>query len=666
MLSDAVMYGNFGWRVFPISPNSKIPYKGTNGFKDAKSREDELIKLFEGKEGCNLAVATGKVSDIFVLDIDNKDGGQGSATLDTIELQYGKLPPTVSAQTPTSGRHLYFKRPINIQVPCSTGRIGTGIDVRGEGGYIILPPSEIDGKKYIWEEGHAPFQISIADAPYWLLKIINAKEKVEFVVDLNNTLKAHEPGRDYSLFQISCIARNMGLKNYESLFAFIQGVNLHCCRPALPESDIVKICTSSLKYEDQRIEKIENKETKVEELLIWDRKDTGKLLTNYRNVLNIFKTDESLFSFKYNEFSHQISFIKKPFWIKHWTGEKNLDDNDILQIKQYFEKKHDIQPTVNIIVEAIQTIAYNRSYHPVREYLESLEWDKVPRIHTFLIDYFGAKDTDFNRTVSKLLFCAAVKRIYEPGCKYDYMIILEGKQGIGKSMALRALGGDWFGEVSLTDRDRDTIDKIQGLWIIEVPELQVFQTKEIESLKAFLSTQKDRTRLAYARTSKDFPRQNVFVGTINPDTLGYLRDMTGNRRFLPVECGNILVNDIYRNRDSFFAEAVFNVKKGYDIFISRELENVAEEEQIARVVIDPWEQYVIDWLNDPIKHTSDEFTIADVWKEAFNGELARLTRKEQIRIVHILKKIGYRCEIRWVDGISKRVYLRPDKEIKWE
>lgn len=661
MLNDALLYAQFGWAVFPISPNAKIPYKGTNGFKDATKDEEKIAAMFKARPNSNIGVATGAYSGIFVLDIDNKNGGKGDISLANLEAINGKLPETVEQFTPSGGRHLFFNNPTNIRIGSSASSLGSGLDIRGHGGYILVPPSIVDDKQYIWEVSHTVWEFKIADAPQWLLSLCIEKKR-NYDIDLNGKDRILNDGnRGERLFEIGVVARNSGLKDFESLFAYLQGVNLNNCRPPKSEKEVTSIVNSLLKYEDEKAEISKDNA----ELIFWDKGENNVLLKTYRNVLNFLKTEPELGDFSYNEFSHKITFPKKPFWRKNESAECSLEDNDILQMKQYLVTKN-FQPSTATIIEGIQTIAYNKSHHPVREYLQKLEWDHVSRIENFATEYLGSEDSLYSKYISKLLFCAAVKRIMYPGCKYDYMIILEGRQGIGKSRALQAIGGEFFAEIPLTDRDRDTIDKMQGRWIIEVAELEVFQKKEIEALKSFLSTNVDRARLAYAKTTKDFPRQCVFIGTINPTELGYLRDITGNRRFLPISCNKIKVDEIAKNRDMFFAEALDLVKKDQQIYIDYEMEKLAAEEQAMRLVVDPWEQYIIDWINDPINTTADQIRTSDVWTHALNGQIDKLTRREQLRISHILRNLGYSYRTSWIDGKNMKVYVKEYEQVKWE
>jgi len=487
---------------------------------------------------------------------------------------------------------------------------------------------------------HNPFIYPIAEAPTWLIDLVS-KSKRDYDIDLSSKDQNIDCGkRNERLFEIAVVARNAGLKNVDTLFAHLSAVNKSNCKPPLPDMEVKRICESVISFQDKITERVNLSEN---EELIWDRTDKGKLRPTYRNALNFLKSDVKLHDIlRYNEFSHRIQLQKPTFWAKK---PKDLDDNDILQIKQYLTT-HNCEPTFNSLYEAIQTIAYNNRYHPVKQWLETLSWDGKSRVQTFFSEYMGAECTPYSQYIGRLFFVSAVKRIYHPGCKFDYMVILEGKQGVGKSMALNTLGGQWFGEASLTDRDKDTVDKMQGLWIIEVAELEVFKKKEVESLKSFLSQQVDRVRLAYARTTKEFPRQSVFVGTINPDGMGYLKDTTGGRRFLPIAVNKIRVKQISADRDQLFAEALALMKQDDKIYIQEDMESDAVHEQELRLVVDVWENYIADWLKDPTKCQDNRLIqVSQVWTHALNGDLNRIDRAHQMRIASILRKFGYQNRV---------------------
>jgi predicted P-loop ATPase len=652
MLKHALLYAQFGWAVFPISNNTKIPFAGTHGCKDASKKDDEVVAMFEKYRDCNIGVATGAYSGIVVIDIDNKNGGSGEIALEALEAKYGKLPETVEAFTPSGGRHLFFKAPVGIRISNSTNNLGQYLDVRGDGGYVLVAPSSIDGKEYSFEVEHSPFVFQLADCPQWLLALIQ-ESKRDYDINLGEKDRVIKEGaRDERLFEIAKVARNSGLTDQASLYAYLQGVNINNCRPPLDEKVVMKIVNSILSYEDRKAEAVVKGE-----VLIWDKTDGGAFRTTYRNCLNFLKTDEKLLGlFRYNEFVSRTILTRKPFWLNHWRGEKTLSDEDLLEIKQHLTTLN-FQPSLGLLMEAVQSISLANKFHPVRDYFDSLTWDKTPRVDTFLSTYFEAKDTPYTRFVSKLMLCAAIKRILHPGIKYDYLVILEGDQGIGKSRGIQALAGEFFSEITLYEHDKDLIDKMQGKWILEVSELDVFKKRDVESLKSFLAIGIDRVRMSYARNTSSYPRQCIFLASYNPDGMGYFRDFTGNRRFLPVSCGKVNVSGIKDNRDQLFAEAM-ELEKEFNLYVPDDIDKDAIAEQEMRLVVDAWEPYIEKWLEDPMKEPEGYFTISDVWSHALNGMMDRITRAEQIRIAHILQKMGFKQKSQRYEGTTRRVYYR--------
>ena len=223
-------------------------------------------------------------------------------------------------------------------------------------------------------------------------------------------------------------------------------------------------------------------------------------------------------------------------------------------------------------------------FHCVRDYLRNLTWDGVHRIDTFFIDYLGALDNEYVRTVTRKTLTAAVRRVMEPGSKWDNMLVLIGAQGLGKSELLSRLGKEWFSD-SLSDmQGKDAYEALRGYWIIEVSELEAMKKAEVASTKKFISKKVDSFRVSYGKRTQDFPRQCVFFGTTNEKI--FLKDPTGNRRFFPVTVGfnkptkSIFGNeDIESEIDQVWAEAVAAWKNGEDQWIGREMELVAAKVQ---------------------------------------------------------------------------------------
>lgn len=251
--------------------------------------------------------------------------------------------------------------------------------------------------------------------------------------------------------------------------------------------------------------------------------------------------------------------------------------------------------------DAIDYMAFRRSFHPVKDYLESVatQWDGAPRLDTWLTDFASAPDTPYTRAAASKIMIGAVRRIYEPGCKHDEMIVLEGAQNTGKSTLVRSLCADasWFTDgVTLNMESKELIEVTKGRWFVEAPELSRLTGAEAEHVKAMLSRTEDVARLAYGRDTATRKRQFVIFGTTNEEQ--YLQDLTGNRRFLPVSTGAINIEGIVGMRDQLFAEAVTRYRAGESNFLPKEVQDEARAVQAERVFDNEYADQLADLLGD--------------------------------------------------------------------
>jgi len=238
----------------------------------------------------------------------------------------------------------------------------------------------------------------------------------------------------------------------------------------------------------------------------------------------------------YNEFKNRLVVGNLP--VQNFVGE--LSDKAVTVLRKVFLDAHNFDPFTQNIRDGVETLAYENNFHPIKAYFKTLEWDGTPRIRQFLSNYLGAENTELNQAISMLLFVAGVRRILEPGVKFDTMIVFEGKQGTGKSTALRILAGDeFFSDQDIISVDSKTqMELLEGVWIYEICELSGLRHTDVAKIKSFISRQEDRGRPAYGRYKEVLKRQSIFIGTTNDET--YLKDRTGNRRFLPVRTNALL------------------------------------------------------------------------------------------------------------------------------
>lgn len=316
-------------------------------------------------------------------------------------------------------------------------------------------------------------------------------------------------------------------------------------------------------------------------------------------------------------------------------------DSLMLAVSRLLVERFRLEVPTNRVQDAVKTIALERPFNPLLEYLDPLAWDGKPRVDSWLVDYVGAEDTPYVRGVGRLMLLGAVARAYRPGVKFDSMVVLEGPQGTFKSTLLRKLGGEWTleGIPHKNPNDRDVVDAMLGYWIVEMEELASLRRSDVDSLKAFLSRTRDRARLAYARNSEDFPRRCVFVGTTNDTT--YLTDMTGNRRFLPVRIGRIKVDAVERDRDQLWAEAVREWKRDprpETLVLERSLWSAAAAEQESRRHLDPWEEVVQAYLEGV---EGDVVKAKEVLWECCQRGPADVSRADYMRLAGVMQRLGW-------------------------
>ncbi len=306
-------------------------------------------------------------------------------------------------------------------------------------------------------------------------------------------------------------------------------------------------------------------------------KKDGTLKATIDNIRLILDHDPQLVkTVGNNVFAHRNELLRDLPWRGRDKGAFWSDADDAA-LRHYLERVYDISHTSKTM-DAMSVIVEQNRFNPVKEYLTSLVWDGVQRLDTMFIDYFCAEDNEYTRAVTRKAFTAAVARVLNPGCKFDYMLLMIGKQGLGKSYFLKRLGGKWYSDSLTTVTGKEAYEQLQGVWIIEMGELSAAKKADIDALKHFISKQEDIFREAYGRRTGIFPRQCIFIGTTNDYEC--LRDKTGGRRFWPINVGDgkqSIWEDL--NVDQLWAEAVQSYLSGEKLYLSPELEEWARRIQ---------------------------------------------------------------------------------------
>ncbi len=342
-------------------------------------------------------------------------------------------------------------------------------------------------------------------------------------------------------------------------------------------------------------------------------KKSMELKNNLHNLMLILENDENLKGIVFNQLADGMEIRGKVPWphpVKFWR------DADDAQLICYVDAAYGTFSARNYDI-AVTKAVDDRSYHPIREFFETLpDWDGVERADTLLIDYLGAEDTPYVRAVTRKELCAAYCRVYHPGIKFDSMIVLNGDQGIGKSTLIAKLGGEWYSDsLNLSDmNDKTAAEKLQGYWIMEIGELAGMRKADLDKVKAFISRQDDKYRASFGRRVTPHPRQCVFFGTTNSQN-GYLRDITGNRRYWNVKVpGNGKYKPWDMDEDTVrqvWAEVMVYAKAGEKLYLPPELEDYAKEEQRAAMERDDREGLVQEYLDMLLPDTWDSM---DVYK----------------------------------------------------
>jgi predicted P-loop ATPase len=297
-------------------------------------------------------------------------------------------------------------------------------------------------------------------------------------------------------------------------------------------------------------------------------------------------------------------------------------------------------------------------FHPVLDHIDGLHWDGIRRLDTWLIRYCGAADTPFHRAVGRHVLVAAVRRIRQPGAKFDVLTVLESAEGSGKSSLLAALAmrDKWFSDsVALNVDDKKMIESTAGKFIIEISELTGMRKGEIEKIKAQLSRQSDRARLAYGRLPVEIPRQFVAFATTNDEK--YLAGLTGNRRFWPVTVGEIKLEEFRHDVDQIWAEASLAELTGESIVLERHLWSEAVQAQTERELENPF----VDTLADTLEDRCGYVMVADLWS-ILDISPGRVTQHQQVMLGKAMLELGFTKQRREHKGHKRTAFIRRPAE----
>lgn len=365
----------------------------------------------------------------------------------------------------------------------------------------------------------------------------------------------------------------------------------------------------------------------------------GRIVPNLANVMAALRlAPEIAHVFSYDEMERRIVIASAIDGRNSDVLPRPVDDSDVSRVQEFLQRNDMPRIGKDTTHQAVDLRARERPFHPVRDYLSSLRWDRSPRLELWLATYFGAEgEPDYLAGIGRMFLVSMAARIFSPGCKCDYMLVIEGDQGNLKSTACRILAGDWFSDnlpdLQFSDPVRLSMH-LRGKWLIEIGELASFHRSDTERLKTFLTQREERFTPKFARKEVTEPRQCTFVGTTNKKE--YLKDETGGRRFWPFKANSIDLAALARDRDQLFAEAVDVYRSGAkwwpdDAFERRYI----KPQQEARREVDAWQEPIAAYVAG-----KPSVTPGEVARKALKIATSRVGTSDVRRITAVLVALG--------------------------
>lgn len=648
-LDFALYYASLGLKVFPVEEKGKKPvYKN---WQERCTTDPEAIKtIWTRNPQYNLGIATGSKSHLLVVDIDNHDA-DGAGSLKEWEQTHGKLPDTATVITGSGGAHYYYKTDKVIK-----GRAGVlpGVDIRSEGNLVAAPPSiHPNGKPYEWDLGADIEDVGITEADDIVLQLVGWKEDQEDKAQSGKRFQLpeviHSGERDKILFQYAASMQSKKTKATE-LISKVKEANQNNCDVPLSDQEIDNIINQVFTYPpgtSRDVISISAPYSSIKIDLLCNRTKNGSAVKQCpENFVRVIEGDPALKGkIRYNTMSYNPEYFGQLFWHADGDLHGQWTDTDDSNLISYLDVNYGLSKD-SAYVHAFNIITSRYHYNPVIEWLESLpEWDGKSHIENLMPDYLGTDKTPYNTAALKLHMVAAINRVYEPGCKYDHVLVLVGPQGSFKTTFCERLAvhADWYDGNFCTIDGNQAVERLSGKWILEMAELlAVKKQKDVEAFKAFVTATADNNyRQPYGRRPKDRLRQCVFCATTND--YEFESDLTGNRRYMPVRVAvtkplkNIMSPDQASVRQDFalaWAEALhiyktqhpaLELRKEHALSLQREQDRYLEE--------DPYLGAISEYLDRSLGREC----VQSIWEKALHYD-GHPTKPEAKRIIQLVRE----------------------------
>lgn len=681
ILDAARMYLDLGLLPIPVygvrdggacqcgNRECKAPGKhpiGTNWQKRAPRTLDDARDLFEGHHG-NIGVCVAGTPFV-CLDYDGEEGLRVLNELDNDNL----IPRTLRARTGGGGAHLIYELDQwHDAAAISDRRIMRAWDVKKHGQFLGAPSRHASGAYYEWID-----RVPIAKLtdplfdrirkPVYAVPSPSSAPAGSAVTRARAYVAAMPPaisgsgGHNATFAVARKLVHGFGLSEGDAWTLLLE-YNQRCeppwserelrhkfddagranLRDPVPSRDLPPRESESPPPARSSDRRMVAAVPDWKANLIWTESRTGKqkLVSHVENVMVILSTSpEWTGRIRYDEFRGRIVLRDPPWseWHRPHAAESSWTDEDATRMNAWLRREwhaYAFSPTITDVERGVEIVARANGYHPVHQYLDALEWDGTPRLRAMATTYFGAASSPYAESVARWWMTSAVARIKNPGCKADHVLILEGRQGRGKSTALEILAGaEWFSDSAIDLNSKDAFERVRGRWIVELAELDALFRVESSRAKQFFSSKRDDYRPAYARREREQLRQCVFAGTVNEGV--YLKDPSGARRFWPILCQRLDLDALRRDRDQLWAEAVSCFVDGHRWWPEGDEARLLEEEQESRTEHDEWRDRIERYL---AKTNAKEIPAAELLEFALGLEPRDWTRANQTRLGVIMQ-----------------------------
>lgn len=644
---------------------------GNEWQRKATDNLDVVRERFRGHHGNIGIFLAGK----FVL-ID-ADGPEGVATVDGFP---EPLPQTLTAVSGsgTGGHWIYRLQSHQSADKITDRRFAPSVDVKVRGQFVAAPSVHASGNRYQWVNLQEP-----AGLPDWLYRLVckpvttavqtaraqsasaGLKRVRAYVAKMDPAVSG--AGGHNQTYAVACHVVAQGLSEDEE-WEVMTEYNERCDPPWSSGelrhklADARKNANNAPMPDRPRPVLLSVPDGATEDeswraLCIWEQTRNGgtRLARSAENAAIILLHDPAWRDcIRLDTFKQHVSLTRAP-WADYLTAANSNQawtDSDTTRLQGWLERKHNLKLPITDLDRAVQVAAERSAHSSARDWMESLEWDGVPRVHNWLTTYLGVPESEYTKNVGGWWLISAVARVYRPGCKADHMLILYGDQGVGKSSAAGILAGvEWFSDSPVPIGSKDAYLALQGKLIVEMAELDSMNRAEASAVKSFLTSTSDSFRPPFAKRNVDVPRQCVFIGTTNH--VEHLRDGTGDRRFWPVTVGVVDRVGLERDRAQLWAEAVRAYKEGVRWYPETPAERaLCESAQDDHKVRHPWEDRILSWSAD-----KKGVQVAEILQHALNMPIGTW-KKGDIELVHeCCRRLKWRyCNDRQLTGERCRYY----------